>query len=73
MNFKMSSNCKFRELTLEEAKSINGGHEPDTTTSFWHDFSYYTSYGIGRLYKAMAKEGMFTKDYWEDFSIDLSS
>jgi len=73
MDLKNLSECKFSELPLEEAKLINGGHEPDTTTSFWHDISYYTAYGLGRLAKAMLEEGMFTKGYWEDFSIDLSS
>lgn len=62
----------FRELTFDEAKSINGG-EPTKKTSFFYDAFYFVTKGIGKIYKAAEEEGLFTRSWWEDFSIDLSS
>lgn len=62
----------FKDLTLEETKMVNGG-EPTKTTSFFYDAFYYLTKGVGKVYRAAVDEGLFTRSWWEDFSIDLSS
>ncbi len=69
MNY--NENCFF-ELTIEEAKFVNGG-EPTKHTSFWYDSFYELSHTVGKIYKAAVEEGIFSRSWWEDFSIDLSS
>lgn len=60
------------ELTVREAKTVNGG-APTRSTSFFYDACYYITTGIGKVYKAAADEGIFTRSWWADYSIDLIS
>ena len=63
---------ELTELTVIEAKSVNGGI-PTKSTSFFYDACYYITSGVGKVYKAAVDEGIFTRNWWADFSIDLSS
>jgi hypothetical protein len=59
---------KTCDLTQEECKSINGG-APDKKSSFFYDVCYIVSHSIGDA----VKDGILTLDWWEDWSISVSS
>ena len=67
-----SNEFSFIELTVNEVKFINGG-VPTRATSIFYDAFYYIANGAGKLYRAAEEEGMFTRSWWADYSIDLSS
>lgn len=68
MEQQLFTGSNLCDLTKEECKSINGG-APDKKTSFFYDAFYFISHKVGEA----VKEGILTLDWWEDWSISISS
>lgn len=59
MDTNVFSAVNFREMTLEELRSFNGG-EPTKSTSFFYDAIYAVSYWI-------TKSEILTFAFWEEW------
>lgn len=70
MDLMKCNDCSFKELSLEEAKFVNGG-EPGKTTSFYYDAFYEVTHSIGDAVRGIIASEILTFQFWEDWGYSV--